>query len=455
MEFAALHVRVRRSRAADAPPSPAMPARPTSFVGRADDLAKLGALLSSNRLVTIIGFGGVGKTRIALEVAERWVASQHTEAYFVDLVAHAGGAAIASRIASIVTGAGGESIRSAGELAAALGERRLLLVLDNCEHVIGEAAAVGRSVLRDCRNVSVLATSRERLGAPGETTYRLSPLRCPPGAPEDERDARRFDAVDLFVQRASSGGLELALTAHSLATIADICRRLAGSPLAIELAAARAPALGLGPLGAQSASGSCPATAVERVPRATKRSTRRSHGATRWLSAAERTVLNRTAAFAGGHPRRDRAPRLLRCAARGRTIPTLVQSLVRTSLLDTHPADDGVRYTCAAGAAAFGLARLAECGEATTIAQRRAAWEARDSPPLASRTARACRNPPPMTAALCRRRHGGPDRSLPLGRQSARAGRRLATHAARDRRHRPRVRFSDARVLGRGSGPAL
>ena len=208
-----------------------LPVQLTSFIGRERELAGIVALLANNRLVTLTGAGGAGKTRLAIEVAratstaERFVARD-----FVDLAPLDDGDALARAMASAL-GVKEERGRPAVEaIAARIGDRPTLVVLDNCEHVVDAAARGAAEVLRLCRGLTVLATSREPLGVPGEVTVRMPSLSTEASAA-------------LFVDRAARTLPGLELTERDHEAIATICARLDGMPLAIELAAARAHAL--------------------------------------------------------------------------------------------------------------------------------------------------------------------------------------------------------------------
>lgn len=221
-----------------------LPVQLTSFVGRAQELAELDALLDSRRLVTLTGVGGTGKTRLALAGAASRAERYPDGAWFVDLAPLTEAANVAELVAATL-GARDLPGRSAEELVSAHLERRLaLVVLDNCEHVIGSAAALVAALLRACPKVTLLATSREPLAVAGETVVPLAPLTLPGDLPVDPDAAAlarftQLDAVRLFVERATAAQPAFGVTSANAPAIAEICRRLDGIPLALELAAAR------------------------------------------------------------------------------------------------------------------------------------------------------------------------------------------------------------------------
>jgi len=219
------------------------PAALTSFVGRDGPVREVAGLLERRRLVTVTGPGGSGKTRLAAEVAGR-VAGRFADGVWLAELAPAGDPAVVPSVVAAALGVREQAgVPAAEAVARVLAGRRLLLVLDNCEHVIGAAAGLCAGLLAACDDVTVLATSREPLAVAGEARYRLVPLALP--GPGDLAGAAGAEAVALFADRARSADARFALTAETTPAVAGICRRLDGMPLAIELAAARVEALGV------------------------------------------------------------------------------------------------------------------------------------------------------------------------------------------------------------------
>jgi predicted ATPase/DNA-binding XRE family transcriptional regulator len=220
-ENSAAAARRRQRSVTEGKQSGNVPVRLTSFVGREAEMIELGALLNDHRLVTITGLGGVGKTRIATEIGTQFLIDGTGQVSFVDLAPVARGEHVAGAIAAVL----GNSLEG-------------LLILDNCEHVVDEAAAAALAVLRSCPGITILATSRERLAIEGEYVYRLSSLTAE-------------KALELFEERAHASDVRVAFTSEERDKSAQICQQLESIPLAIELAAMRVPALGLDVLSAR------------------------------------------------------------------------------------------------------------------------------------------------------------------------------------------------------------
>jgi non-specific serine/threonine protein kinase len=224
------------------PPRTNIPPDLTSFVGRAADMAAVARHLSEHRLVTVHGCGGGGKTRLAIQVARTVMADYPGGAWLIELAGMNDGLLLAPAAASALGMPDG-----AGDRLAALGEfiesDRTLLVLDNCEHLIDACAAFAGELLRRCPRVSILATSREILRAPGEQCYLIESMEVPPPAARSAAEISARDAPQLFLERARLVRPGFAITDANAGAVAEICRRLEGIPLAIELAAARLRAL--------------------------------------------------------------------------------------------------------------------------------------------------------------------------------------------------------------------
>ena len=222
------------------------PAALTSFIGRAAPVREVAALVGQYRLVTVTGPGGAGKTRLAGEVA-RQVAGRFADGVWLAELAPVHDPGLVAAVVAVALGIQEQpGVPAARTLARVLARRQLLLVLDNCEHVIGAAAGLCAELVAACDDVRVLATSREALRVAGEARYRLAPLVVPD--PDDLANAAGTEAVALFVDRAGRAEMHFMLDGETGPDVARLVARLDGMPLAIELAAARVEALGVSQL---------------------------------------------------------------------------------------------------------------------------------------------------------------------------------------------------------------
>jgi predicted ATPase/class 3 adenylate cyclase len=220
-----------------------LPVQLSSFVGRADELGELAAAIRRSPLVTVVGPGGAGKTRLALHAAADQLPSFPDGAWLCELAPAEDGETMAQAVLAALQVRPRAGISTAGSIVEFLrAKSALLLVLDNCEHLRGAAAALAADILRGCGGVRILATSRQALGVGGEQVFGLRPLSLPSRA-AGVAAAGASDAVSLFVQRAAAARSGFSLSPANVAAVGEICRRLDGMPLAIELAAARVAAL--------------------------------------------------------------------------------------------------------------------------------------------------------------------------------------------------------------------
>ena len=215
-----------------------LPVQVTSFVGRDDDLDRIVAILDDSSLVTLTGTGGVGKTRLAVQVAAEVVPRFGDGAWFCELAAVDDGEAMAQIVSATLGCLQRPGLSLAQSVVEYLKLRELLLVLDNCEHLLDEASDFADAVVRSCPNVRVVATSREALDVAGERVVRVRSLDAPTSSASGDELAQSA-AVRLFTDRAVDAGAETAWDTLQLAAVGEICRRVDGIPLAIELAAAR------------------------------------------------------------------------------------------------------------------------------------------------------------------------------------------------------------------------
>lgn len=241
---------VSRSSAAASPPS-RIPHPLTELIGREKEVAEIESLLAGARLMTLVGTGGVGKTRLAIQIAEELCEDYADGVFFVELASLADEALIGQAVVAVVGAQeqAGQSLEDS--LLEYLRARRVLLILDNCEHLLAACARWSARLLGDCPHLRILATSRQSLGLTGERVWRVPSLSLPDREHTFHEEKETIPilmesaAVRLFAERARQAAPDFRITAGSVRTIARICHRLDGIPLAIELAAARVKALSL------------------------------------------------------------------------------------------------------------------------------------------------------------------------------------------------------------------
>ncbi|MFC4943670.1 ATP-binding protein [Pseudonocardia sp. GCM10023141] len=384
-DITALHGRILEQDAELAAPPPAatrsapphaavirnsLPARLDELVGRAEALAELRTVLPQQRLVTLVGPGGVGKTRLATEAAREQILPDG--AHLVELAAlPAGEPHVAEHVLAALdvresAGAG----RSATDLlVAALRRRRLLLVLDNCEHVIEHVAALVARLLREAPDLRVLATSREPLGLTGELLWEVPPLAVPADG-HDVDAVRRSAAARLFAVRATAQQRAFRLDATTATAVAQLCRRLDGLPLALELAATRVRALGVQGVVDRLDNRFALLTSQQRdLPERQRTLTAVIGWSWDLLEPGDRAVLARLAVFRDGCTP-DAAEHVCR------TDLDVLARLVDRSLVVMDETATGARYRLLESIAAFALERLPaiEAGGADDVEARHAAY---------------------------------------------------------------------------------
>ena len=219
-----------------------LPAEISSLVGRGPQLAAVLDGLRASRVVTLTGPGGCGKTRLALRAATLAADGFEDGARLVELASLTDPALVSASIAEALGVPERDATNPTADVVRALAGRELLIVLDNCEHVLASTARVVVMLAGQCRWVRILTTSRERLDVPGEFVFPVPPLELPEDG--SVRAVAASEAGGLFVTRARAASPAFTLTEGNSAAIAELCARLDGMPLAIELAAARCPALG-------------------------------------------------------------------------------------------------------------------------------------------------------------------------------------------------------------------
>jgi predicted ATPase/class 3 adenylate cyclase len=217
-----------------------LPSRLSSFVGRTAETAEVKRLLKLSRLLTLTGSGGVGKSRLAFQVAADLLAEYPDDAFIIDLAPLSNPALVPQHVLSALGVAEEPGRSQVDTLLAHLAGRRLLLLFDGCEHLLAACAALAEMILRTCPHVRILATSREPLRIGGEMTWRVPSLSIPDTVViSGGDDAKRFDAVSLFIERARQSKPDFAVDGGNVKAVVQVCRRLDGIPLALELAAVR------------------------------------------------------------------------------------------------------------------------------------------------------------------------------------------------------------------------
>ena len=353
-----------------------LPVPASSFVGREREVVEVERLLASTRLLTMTGVGGSGKTRLALEVARRQLDGPDHGVWLVDLASTLDGEGVPQALAEAL----GLDLPERGEPVPAIAERlaprQLLLVLDNCEHLIAACAELVAALLPSCPDVTVLATSREALRVTGEVAWRVPSLGLPDlqRLPDVAALARQA-AVQLFCERAAAAHPGFQLTARNAATVAELCVRVDGMPLALELAAARvrmlSPAQILARLGETldlQAGGNRAVLSRQTTLRATLDW---SHDL---LNEAERVTVRRLAVFAGSFAL-EAAEHV--CGSEPLTsdeVIGLLGRLVDQSLVVTEPQGELVRYRLLEIVRQYAAARLHEAREREAIEQRHRDW---------------------------------------------------------------------------------
>ena len=341
-----------------------LPVQTTSFVGRETEIAEVISLLDRSRLVTLTGAGGSGKSRLALQVAAEAFDSFVDGVWLVELAPMADSELVGATVASAL-GVREEPGRSLEDtVATAISGRRLLVVLDNCEHVLEASSNLTALLMRSCPNLGLIATSREPLGIDGEQLYRVPSLSLPEAnEPPDPEVAIDFDAIRLFVDRAKAHVSRFVLDQAQVSAVVSLCRRLDGMPLAIELAAAWVPSLSVADIEARLDDRFRLLTKGRRTALPRQQTLRAlidwSYDA---LTSKEQTLLRRLSVFAGGW---DLDTCQSVCSSSGLEEPDVLgvmSSLVSKSLVQAEPTAQGLRYGLLETIRQYGAERLLEAG---------------------------------------------------------------------------------------------
>ncbi|MGE5178111.1 MAG: protein kinase domain-containing protein [Bacteroidota bacterium] len=363
---------VPRGAAARSPNN--LPAALTSFVGRKRETAEIRRLLGQTRLVTVAGPGGSGKTRLAVQVASDLLVEASEGAWLVSLAPLTDPSLVPQHVAAAI-GVREESGRPLSEtLADAIGDKAMILVLDNCEHLVAACASLADALLEATPRLRVLATSQEPLGVAGEVVWRIPML----GVPDPAASARgrevvgRYEAVRLFVDRAGAAQPGFTLTDENASAVASICRRLDGIPLAIELAAARVKVLAPRQILARLEDRFKLLTGGSRTALPRQQTLR---AAVDWsyelLAPLEKTLLQRLSVFAGGFTLESAEAVCGFDAIDPLDLLDGLSRLVDRSLVVPEEIEPGVlRYRLLETIRAYGMEKLSESGERAALRAR-------------------------------------------------------------------------------------
>lgn len=343
-----------------------LPESTTAFVGRDRELTELRGLIAEMRLVTLTGTGGSGKTRLALALAADVGTDALDGVWFVELAPLSDPSLVPQAVAAAIGVRETPGQPLLQTLAATLGTRAVLLLLDNCEHLRAAAAGTARSLLEACSGLRVLATSREPLGVPGETVWNVPPLATPPSTETEPDEVGAYPAVALFVARANAATPDFALTAETCVPVGELCRRLDGIPLALELAAAR---LGQDSLATVTTS---LRESLRHIGQSGSESRHQTLEATlSWshelLTPPERALFRRLAVFAGGADTDAAETVGAGAPVQVDEVWDVLAALVDKSLVAALPQGEVTRYRMLETVREYARGRLEEAGESGAI----------------------------------------------------------------------------------------
>ncbi|TPG90262.1 transcriptional regulator [Pseudomonas caspiana] len=358
---------------APAPSGHNLPVRRTRMIGRQSFVDSLVVQLSRQRFITLVGPGGIGKTTVALRVAEQLIGRYRDGIRLLDLAPINDPSMITVHLATLLELSLHDAEPMSG-LAAFLRDRQMLLVIDNCEHLVDAIALLSENILRAAPEVHILATSRESLRAEGECVQRLESLDCPPPiAVPDRAQALTFSALQLFVERAMASHDSFELTDDELPLAIEICRRLDGIPLAIELAAAQVSGLGLSGLLTQLQGSfrlftqGCQTTlGRHQTLRATL------DWSFELLNACEQTCLRRLSVFRGGFTLESAAAVIVGEHIEPQAVFGSITQLVAKSLLNVEVGDEEVFYRLLDTTRSYALEKLDQAADLPDTRERHA-----------------------------------------------------------------------------------
>jgi predicted ATPase/DNA-binding winged helix-turn-helix (wHTH) protein len=360
-------VGLQQIRTSGETPGSNFPLTVTRLIGRSAAVQRVQDLVSAYRIVTLTGPGGIGKTALAIEAAGGLLPGFDDGGWFVELASVSNPGLVPSAVASVL------GLKLSGEISAdavarAVGAKRLLLVLDNCEHVVDAAANLAEHFTRLCPHVTILTTSREVLRTDGETAWRVPPLDVPAPGQEAPDDVLGHSAVQLFIARVNALDTSFSPGTGELASVAAICRRLDGIPLAIEFAAASAATIGIASVAAGLRDRFALLTRGRRTALARQRTLRATLD---WsydlLSEAEQRLIRHLAVFQGGFTLDAAVAVMMDTGVDTAAVTHGVADLVTKSLVALDTARGDTRWYLLETIRAYSLEKLAERGESETV----------------------------------------------------------------------------------------
>jgi predicted ATPase/DNA-binding winged helix-turn-helix (wHTH) protein len=356
-------------------PSTNLPETVSDLIGRDAELAEILDLSASHRLVTLTGTGGIGKTRLGFEVARHQLSTFPDGVWSAELASLSDPDLVPVTVATALGLELASGTASPQSVASALRSKQLLLVLDNCEHVVDAAARMADALLHANPAVRVIATSREPLRTEGEWIYLVPPLAVPPEDSPDNEDPLRYGAVRLFHERARATEANLSSDSRTASAVAGICRRLDGIPLAIELAAARAATLGIERLASGLGDRFRLLTGGRRTALARHQTLRATlDWSYELLTEPERMVLRRLAIFPGGFTLQAASMVAADDEIAASEVVDYVANLITKSLVTGDAGGATVRYRLLETTRAYALEKLTEGGEFGATARRHAEY---------------------------------------------------------------------------------
>ncbi len=357
-----------------AAPRTNLPVPTSDMIGREAELKEVLDLAAGRRLVTLTGAGGIGKTRLGIEAARHLLPKFTDGVWLAELAPLTDSTLVPATVASALGLTLASGTLSPERVVAALGTRQLLLVLDNCEHVIEAAAHMADALLRASPLISVMATSREPLRAEGECVYQVPPLDVPLGDAETNEQVLRHGAVKLFIARARAAESQFS-TDKSVAAMAAICRHLDGIPLAIELAAARSPALGIEGLASRLDDRFKLLTGGHRTALPRHQTLRATlDWSYELLPEGERIVLRRLAIFAGSFTLESAGMVVGGDRIDAADVVDYVTNLVSKSLVTADVGSATAQYRMLETTRAYALEKLVQSDEIERLARRHAEY---------------------------------------------------------------------------------